>query len=214
LKSKEYKMSDTFVYDTSEIAKTPVKPVQEVKTFELVAEDDPILRQVIPEFDFGNPPVDPNEFASTLVETCKKNNGYGLSANQCGFNHRVFVMGTGDDYVAFFNPVLLETEGEAHLMEACLSFPLLGLRITRPKEITVGYQDFRGEYHTAKYVGISARCFLHELDHMNGIVYTDLAKPLALKSGMDKRNKTIRNMAKAQANYINMMKQNNVKTKN
>jgi len=206
-------MSDTFVYDTSAVS-APIQSIPEIKTFELVDENDPILRQAIPEFDFENPSVNPNEFASSLVETCKKNNGYGLSANQCGFSHRVFVMGTGDDYVAFFNPVLLETEGEEHMMEACLSFPLLGLRITRPKEITVGYQDFTGEYHTAKYVGISARCFLHELDHMNGIVYTDLAKPLALKSGMDKRNKTIRNMAKAQANYINMMKQNNVKNKN
>jgi hypothetical protein len=45
-------------------------------------------------------------------------------------------------------------------------------------------------------------------------VYADLAKPLALKSGMDKRNKTIKNMARAQANYINMMKKSNVKNKN
>jgi peptide deformylase len=214
LKNKEYKMSNTFVYDTGEIAKTPVPAVQKPKIFELIPEDYPFLRQAIPEFDFKNPPVDPNEFASALVETCKENKGLGLSANQCGFSHRVFVMGAGEEYVAFFNPVLLSAEGEEHMMEACLSFPLLGLRITRPKEITVGYQDFRGEYHTAKYVGMSARCFLHELDHMNGIVYTDVAKPLALKSGMDKRNKTIKNMARAQASYINMMKKSNVKNKN
>jgi peptide deformylase len=82
----------------------------------------------------------------------------------------------------------------------------------------VEYQDFLGAKHTTKLNGISARCFLHELDHMDGIVYTDRAKPLALKSGQEKRQKTIREISKAQANYMNMMKkiekQNNGKTAN
>jgi peptide deformylase len=101
-------------------------------------------------------------------------------------------MGAGDEYVAFFNPEILEVNGEAHMLEGCLSFPLLGLRITRPKEIVVQYQDFEGKKHTAKYTGISARCFLHELDHMNGIVYTEKAKPLALQLGLKKRDKQLR----------------------
>ena len=144
----------------------------------------------------SNPPVNPNEFASTLVETCKHNNGIGLSANQCGFKHRVFVMGANDDYVAFFNPRLIEAAGEVHMLEGCLSFPLLGLRITRAKEIVVGYQDFNGKQHVAKFNGISARCFLHELDHMNGILYTDIVKPLALQSGLKKLNKTVKKVTR------------------
>lgn len=200
-------MSEVFKYSTEEVVKKGTTATkQETKVFNLVAEDAAILRQKLPEFNFQNPPVNANEFASTLVETCKKHQGLGLSANQCGFPYRVFVMGANDDYVAFFNPKVVSSSGEAHMIEGCLSFPLLGLRITRPQEIVVEYQDFLGEKHTTRLNGISARCFLHELDHMDGIVYTDRAKPLALKSGQEKRQKTIRNISKAQANYMNMMK--------
>ena len=80
------------------------------------------------------------------------------------------------------------------MIEGCLSFPLLGLRITRPETIEVEYQDFNGVTRTAKYNGISARCFQHELDHMNGIVYTEKVKPMALQSGMNKRNKIIKKL--------------------
>jgi peptide deformylase len=188
-------MSELFNYNTEQLVQTK-ETKQELSVFELISENSPILREVMPEFDFKNPPVNPNEFASTLVETCKKYNGYGLSANQCGYKYRVFVMGAGDDYVAFFNPKVVESIGESHIVEACLSFPLLGLRITRPKEVVVEYQDFVGAKHTTRFSGISARCFLHELDHMDGIVYTGRAKPLALKSGLDKRTKTIKTMMK------------------
>jgi peptide deformylase len=203
------KMSELFEYNTKDL----IQPKQqENPVFDLVTENSPALKQVLPEFDFTNPPINPNEFASKLVETCKKHNGYGLSANQCGYSHRVFVMGTGDDYVAFFNPKIIESNGESHIVEACLSFPLLGLRITRPKEIVVEYQDFLGVKHTTRFDGISARCFLHELDHMNGIVYTERAKPLALKFGLDKRQKTMKTFVKNQIKYMNAMK--NGKTAN
>jgi peptide deformylase len=185
--------------------------VENIETFDLVAPEDPILREVMPKFDFENAIINPSDFASSLVETCKKNNGVGLSANQCGFPYRVFVMGAGEEYVAHFNPEVVSTEGESHMIEGCLSFPLLGLRITRPSKINVRYQDYHGEYHTRTYEGISARCFLHELDHMNGIVYTDRVKPLALKSGLDKRNKLIKKMAQYQALMMKQVKQKNGK---
>jgi peptide deformylase len=170
-------------------------PVQQHKVFTLVGETHPVLKKVLPEFDFTNPPVNPNEFASTLVETCKLHHGYGLSANQCGFEHRVFVMGTNDDYVAFFNPEIINiSKEESHMVEGCLSFPFLGLRITRPSEIGVRYQDFNGEWKGATFTGISARCFQHELDHLNGIVYTSHAKPLALQLGNQKRNKIMKKL--------------------
>ena len=182
----EVKNDDVLVFNTEQ-PQTPT--AQQVETFQLVDPSNPLMFTQLQEFDFTNPPVNPNEFASTLVETCKKYNGLGLSANQCGFPHRVFVMGNGDDFIACFNPKLILAEDEAHMPEGCLSFPLLELRITRPKTITVEYQDWNGEKHEAKFTGLTARVFLHELDHMNGIVYTTRAKPLALKSGMKKVEK-------------------------
>ena len=184
--------ADTIIFDTEEPYVTTTATHRPF-TFSLVLSSNPILREVMPEWDFSNPPMDANEFASTLVETCKKHKGYGLSANQCGFRYRVFVMGAKDEFVAFFNPkITAVSKEEVHMEEGCLSFPLLGLHITRPAEVMVEYQDFNGEKKTAHYTGISARCFLHELDHMNGIVYTSRCKPLALKSGMKKVEKMYR----------------------
>ena len=160
-----------------------------IETFDLVDATDPVLHKALPEFDFENAPINPNDFASSLVETCRKHNGLGLSANQCGFEHRVFVMGAGNDYIACYNRKVIETKDEAHMKEGCLSFPLLMLRITRPKTIKVEYQDFTGEKRQATFDGLSARIFLHELDHMNGIVYTSRVKPLAFQFGLKKLNK-------------------------
>ncbi len=93
-------MSDIITFNTEDAVKIS-EPKKQINIFKLVPETDLILTEVMPEFDFNNPPVNPSLFASTLVESCKYYRGYGLSANQCGFKYRVFVMGTNDDYVAF-----------------------------------------------------------------------------------------------------------------
>ena len=179
---------DIVLYDTTDAVK--IKPTAtQVETFDLVPPDHPALYKVLPEFDFENAPINANSFASTLVETCKKQNGIGLSANQCGFEYRVFVMGAGEEYVAYFNPKILSSSGEKHMEEGCLSFPFLNLHITRPETVEVEYQDYNGEKRTKTFNGISARCFLHELDHMNGIVYTSRVKPLALQYGLKRLDK-------------------------
>lgn len=198
------------LYDTKKVLTKP--KIEEAETFELVDLDHPALHKMLPEFDFQNAPINPNSFASTLVETCKKNNGLGLSANQCGFEYRVFVMGANDDYIACFNPKIVGSEGEAHMEEGCLSFPLLMLRITRPKRIMVEYQDFTGVKREATFDGISARCFLHELDHMNGMMYTSRVKPLALQFGLKKLEKIRRKYFNPKALKQLAARQNNGKT--
>lgn len=182
-------MSDTIRFDTE----TAVKEGNygpSIDILALVGENDPILKSVAPEFDFENPSVDPNEFASQLVETCKVKGGFGLAANQCGYALRVFVMGADNEFVAFFNPKITTTSEEQSLVaEGCLSFPMLALKISRPKSIEVEYQDFTGQKHTSTFNGLTAHVFQHELDHLNGICYTDRAKSLALKTGLKKRGK-------------------------
>ena len=73
--------------------------------------------------------------------------------------------------------------------EGCLSFLDLFLMIERPETIKVYYQDYTGEEKNAQFTGLTARCFQHELDHMNGVVYTHHAKPLAMQMAMKKRSK-------------------------
>lgn len=182
-------MSDIITFNTEEAA-TGKGYVEKPKTFKLVSENDPILKEIIPDFDFGNSTVNANEFASSLVETCREHNGFGLSANQCGFKHRVFVMGSGDEFVAFFNPkIISRSAGETLLTEGCLSFPMLAMKISRSSTIDVTYQDFNGVEHVATFSGLSSHVFQHELDHLNGICYTMRAKPMSLKTGLKKRGK-------------------------
>lgn len=194
------KMSDTLIFNTEDAVKNDGRySVSQVTIYDLVPETDPILSETMPQFDFNSPPVDPNTFASSLVETCKHYNGYGLSANQCGFRYRVFVMGFGEEFVAMFNPEIVAADSQTGLMmEGCLSFPVLGLNISRPLGVVVKYQDYTGELKTTNLTGLSARIFQHELDHMNGIVYTKRVKPLALQMGLKKRDKVKTLIKKAQ----------------
>jgi len=178
-----------------------------IEIFPLVPETHPALVKVMPYFDFKKPPVDPNKFASSLVETCKKHNGLGLSANQCGYEYRVFVMGSGDNYVAFFNPLITSVSDETEKMEeGCLSFMDLFLNIERRKMITVMYQDYTGATKETTFTGLTARCFQHELDHMNGILYTHIAKPLALQMAMKKRTKLADTRRKLQKQLMSKVK--------
>ena len=190
-----------------DLAKTTKIEQVKIDIFPLVPENHTALRMCLPKFDFKNPPVDPNKFASSLVETCKKHNGLGLSANQCGYEHRVFVMGSGEDYVAFFNPVIVWSSMEKCKMEeGCLSFLDLFLNVERPNSIKVKYQDFTGSVKETTFTGLTARCFQHELDHMDGIVYTHHAKPLAMQMAMKKRTKLTEQRRKLRNQLMNKVK--------
>jgi peptide deformylase len=200
--------NDVIVFDTDAWKNDLPAIRKKVEIFPLVPETHPALKMRLPEFDFTNATVNASEFASSLVETCKKHNGLGLSANQCGYNYRVFVMGTGDEYVAFFNPkILSQSEDTSKMEEGCLSYMDLFLNIERPNIIEVEYQDFTGAVKTAKFAGLTARCFQHELDHMNGIVYTMHVKPLAMQMAMKKRSKLADKRRKIQQQMINKVKE-------
>lgn len=183
-------MSDLIKINTEDSLKFSSTPIEQVNILSLVKETDPILKNLTEEFNFQNPPTNANELASILVETCKHHNGFGLAAPQCGLDYRVFVMGSNEEYVAFFNPKILSSSTDTSIIaEGCLSFPMLALKVERPKTIEVEYQDFNGVTRTGVFSGLSAHVFQHELDHLNGICYTDRAKPMALKMGLKKRTK-------------------------
>jgi len=191
----------TIVINTDDALQGTKIVVEDIPTFELVSGDDPILRKGTQMFDFANPPVDPNAFASSLVETCKKNNGIGLAAPQCGFSYRVFVIGVNDNYVAFFNPEIISiSERMVTIEEGCLSFPYMFAKISRAESCTVRYQDFTGELHTIELDGMGARCFLHEYDHLTGDLFLDKVKPIALSMAKKKRDKILKKIKRVQEN--------------
>jgi len=204
-------MSDVIKIDTTDqVVYGSQSAIQEYTLLELVPETDSILKEIMPVFDFTNPPTDPTELASELVENCKGRNGFGLSANQVGLRYRVFIMGSDAEYVAFFNPKILKSSDKKSLIvEGCLSFPMLGLKIERPETVEVEYQDYNGQVRTGVFSGLSAHVFQHEMDHLNGITYLSKAKPLALKYGLNKRKKfhtLVDRYNKAQKHKENLLK--------
>jgi len=147
----------------------------------LVDKNDPILKQVMEKFDFKNPPVDPVLLYQDLAQTMIEHNGIGLSANQIGLPYRAFVMRAAD-VIGVFNPIIVDYSTETVILEeGCLSYPNLYVKIKRPKKIKARYTLPNGEVVTQVFDGITARCFQHELDHLNGILYTSRANKFHLE---------------------------------
>lgn len=154
-----------------------------------------VLREKIPEFDFANPTVDPKQLEKDMIELMLANDGIGLAANQVGQKIRMFVMGHNnfsENAQAFFNPmVVANTEDLDDLEEGCLSFPGVYVKIKRPRAIKAKWQNSSGEWQEGEFRGYECKCFLHELDHLEGIVFQDRVSPLkwALAVKKSKPNK-------------------------
>jgi peptide deformylase len=151
--------------------------------------NDPILREVMPRFDFQKPPADPVEVAKNLTETMLSHNGLGLAAPQVGLPYRVFVMATNPIF-ACFNPTIVDTSSEEiELDEGCLSFPGLLVPVKRPRTIKVRFFMPNGEGETHTWNDMTARIFQHELDHLEGRVIWDRLSRLKLAMARNKLKK-------------------------
>lgn len=161
----------------------------DVKILKLVESNHPILHHRVSEFDFSNPPINPIELANQLIKTMNEYNGIGLSANQCGLPYRVFVL-RSEPLKVCFNPRLIDVSNETvNLQEGCLSYPFLFVKIKRPMFIKVRYTDVYGETHTEKFVGMTARCFQHEYDHLEGINYLNRANSVLVERAKRSQHK-------------------------
>ena len=138
---------------------------------------------------------DAEQLEREMCEFMTKNHGIGLAANQIGLTKRVFVMGSKNiegfpEPFALFNPKLLEVSEEQDLYkEGCLSYPGLYLSVKRPSVIKVEYQDSQGNVHEAAMSGLVARCFQHELEHLDGICFVDKVSQMKLQLAMKKLRK-------------------------
>lgn len=115
-------------------------------------------------------------------------NGIGLAAVQMGVLKRVAVLLTGgvapvkgkfDDVVTLINPEVIESSEEKETTgEGCLSLPRFNEQVERPINVVVKYRDLDWQERTASFDGIEARCILHEIDHMNGILQVKKFSPM------------------------------------
>ena len=112
-----------------------------------------------------------------MKETLIESGGVGLAAPQVGILRRIFLVDVGveeNEIVEFINPEIIETDGEQTGPEGCLSVPGKYGLVTRPYYAKVRAQDRNGDWFEAEGEELIARCFCHELDHLDGIIYTEV----------------------------------------
>ena len=109
-----------------------------------------------------------------MAETLAEAQGVGLAAPQVGILRRVVLVDTGEGILELINPTLVETDGEQVGPEGCLSVPGKYGLVKRPYYAKVRAQDRYGEWFEAEGEELIGRCFCHELDHLDGILYTQV----------------------------------------
>lgn len=107
-----------------------------------------------------------------MIETMYKENGVGLAAVQVGMLKRVVVIDVGEGPMELVNPEITLTEGEQREQEGCLSLPGKFGTTVRPMKVQVKAQDRNGKWQVFTGEGLKARAFCHELDHLDGILFT------------------------------------------
>ena len=138
----------------------------------ILTDKDPALHKVcrpVEKFDWKL-----HKLLDDMAETLEQANGVGLAAPQIGILRRVVLVDTGEEVLELVNPTLLETSGEQVGAEGCLSVPGKYGLVKRPNYAKVRAQDRHGNWYEAEGEELIARCFCHELDHLDGIVYTEV----------------------------------------
>ena len=160
----------------------------------LLHKDNPLMRKVMPFFDFDNPPIDPVKLKEELIDRMFEEGGVGLAANQIGYEYRAFVMKGANKEQSMFlvNPEIIEFSKETVVMEeGCLTGGCEGIfaNITRPEKIVARWQDELGEIRELDFSGMTSRCFQHELDHLNGILFIDHMSRIKYERAVKKKQK-------------------------
>ena len=109
-----------------------------------------------------------------MRETLIESGGVGLAAPQVGILRRVVLVDTEEEILELINPTMVETDGEQVGAEGCLSVPGKYGLVKRPYYAKVRAQDRDGNWYEAEGEELIARCFCHELDHLDGIIYTEV----------------------------------------
>ena len=160
--------------------------------YKILPDHDPILHTPAEKFNFREPPMDPTELFQNLKETMIANKGLGLAAPQVGIPYQAFVIGdyrNPDSIFSVFNPVIVDTGDDVSLEEGCITYPGLFVKINRPGVIKVRFAGHNGQVDTIKFNGFTARTFLHEYDHLQGITFVKRASALQLNKAKKQQKK-------------------------
>ena len=137
----------------------------------IVKEGDPTLRKVCRPVTEITPRI--LTLLDDMRETLAEANGAGLAAPQVGILRRIALVDLGEEVVELINPEIIETEGEQEEVEGCLSVPDVWGVTRRPERVKVKALNRKGEEYTVEGEGLNARCLCHEIDHLDGHLFTD-----------------------------------------
>ncbi len=139
----------------------------------ILKEGDATLRKKCRAVDEITPRI--LQLLDDMHETLAKAEGVGLAAPQVGVLRRIVIVEIGDKKYEMINPEIIAKKGRQNEIEACLSVPEKYGSVTRPSWVKVRAMDRHGNVYEAEGEGLMARCFCHELDHLDGILYIDKA---------------------------------------
>ncbi len=144
-------------------------------------EDDEILRKRAREIEVIDDKI--KELAQDMMDTMHKWDGLGLAAPQVGILKRIIVIDLYEEGTQYtlINPVIINEKGMQEVEEGCLSFPNKFGKVERPKEIVVEALNLDGKKIKIKAKDLLAQALSHEIDHLNGIVFTEKIKPGTLE---------------------------------
>ena len=121
-----------------------------------------------------------------MIETMHEANGVGLAGPQVGVLRRVVVVDTGEEDLELVNPEIVRTGKETQTgTEGCLSLPGEYGIVTRPNFVVVRAQDRTGDWYEYEGAELIARCFCHEIDHLDGHMYTEFAERMLTKEEIE-----------------------------
>jgi peptide deformylase len=149
---------------------------------------DPVLRQRAAEVTTIDGRL--AKLADDMIVTMYDAPGLGLAAPQVGVEKRLFVYDVGDGPRTLINPEIVEAHGEWTYEEGCLSVPGLSWEIVRPKQVHLRGLDLDGDEVSIEADEILARCFQHELDHLDGVLLLERLDPDTRRQAL----KTIREL--------------------
>ena len=133
-----------------------------------------------------------HQLLDDMTETLLSSGGVGLAAPQVGVLRRAVLVietnvpeGEDEQLIELINPEIVESSGEQYGAEGCLSFPDEYGLVRRPMDVTVRAQDRNGEFFTVSGTGLTARCFCHEIDHLDGVVFTTLCERMLTQEELE-----------------------------
>lgn len=134
-------------------------------------QDEPVLRKKCKEVKVFDEKL--SELLGDMAETMYNSKGVGLAAPQVGILKRAVVIDVGEGLLELVNPAVIFSKGSQTDNEGCLSVPGMAGKVTRPEVVKVECFNKKGDKMIIEGEGLLARCLCHEIDHLDGILYTD-----------------------------------------